>query len=464
MNNNCKLPWIASCILAILLGCSKSDFLNVKPRKSILIPNSLEHFQAILDDDLTMNGAATQGLTPQLGESGSDNFYVPDINYTSNLRPQMQNYYVWSSNPYDGLAVLDWNMPYKAVLYANTVLGSIAEIERNEGNSLAYDNLTGQALFHRAHMFHQLAQVFAPAYDPDTDNSGMGIVLRLESDINESLARATVRETYDRIIRDLSISISLLGDNPEHKSRPSRQAAYGLMARVFLTMRDYGRARQYADSCLQIQNELFDFNLASSVAASPFQGTRFSHPVNQEVIYYTAMLSDVGQNYPISANFALVDSNLYAAYHVDDLRRRVFFVQRPEGNRFKGSYSFRNFAHYFSGLSVSEILLIRAECNARAGNVEEALDDLNRLLRARWDKDARYEPYIGLDSDEALFVILSERRKELLYRGLRWSDLRRLNQEGHNISIFRNINGKVYTLPPNDSRWTWPLPPNANLR
>lgn len=447
----------------LLSACSKSEFLNEKPQKSLLIPNTLEHYQAILDEDIRMNGAQTEGLTPQLGESGSDNYYLLDSDFNTFFYPQIQNYYIWSENPYVGLNVYDWELAYQAILYANTVIDGVSEIERTDKSAEQYDNITGQALFHRAYMFHQLAQVFSPAYNPDSDNSNFGIILRLGADINESLARATVQETYDQIIADLTASISLLDENPLHKSRPSKQAAYGLLARVYLTMRDYDRAKLYADSCLLIQDDLLDYNLVNIGATSPFQGIRFEHPINQEVIYFSAMLSNPFLS-PTSAWYSFIDTTLFSSYHPDDLRRNVFFEHLPSGHRFKGSYSFRGYDHYFSGLAVDEILLIRAECNARAGNVAEALDDLNRLLLARWDNEAVYTPYAELSPADALAVILQERRKELLFRGLRWSDLRRLNQEGYNITLTREINGQVYTLPPNDPRWVWPLPLEVMVR
>ncbi|WP_257670479.1 RagB/SusD family nutrient uptake outer membrane protein [Parapedobacter tibetensis] len=454
------------CFLSAFLffGCSKADFLNQKPQKSLLIPNTLAHFQAMLDADDIMNGANQAGVTPQLGESGSDNFYLLDGEFNANLRPQMQNYYIWSESPYVGVTVADYAYPYEAVLYANTVLEGIKGLERNGQNREQYDNIVGQALFHRAHMFYQLAQVFAPAYNPDTENAEPGIFLRKRADINEKLTRATVEETYEQIIDDLINSVPLLDTKPLYKTRPSKQAAYALLARTFLAMRDYETAKRYADSCLAIQSELHDFNLVNTSVNSPFQGTGFTHAINQEIIFFSAMLSATSQGFPTTFSYSLIDSALYASYHENDLRRQVFFSERVSGHRFRGSYSFRGRTHYFSGLAVDEILLTRAECNARLGSIDEALADLRRLLLARWDEDASFVPYEGLDDQETLSLILDERRKELLYRGLRWTDLRRMNQEGYNVTINRKINGQAYTLPPNDPRWTWPLPPEVVIR
>lgn len=441
-----------------LIGCSKQEFLNEKPRKSIVIPSTLEHLQGLLERDDMLNGLDGQGLTPQLGESGSDNFYLLDANFNGNLRPQMQNYYIWSAQPYTGVAVLDWEYPYRGILYTNSVLGGLEDFGGTDYDEGQVNSIKGQALFHRAHLYYQLAQVFAPPYDIDGANDDPGLPLRLSADINELLKRSSVGETYDLIVGDLRTAAALLGTEAPYKHRPSKQAAYALLARVYLTMRDYGNAKLYADSCLAIQNDLLDYNLVNTTATQPFRVDGYNSPINKEVIFMSAMLSAVTQGYPTTFNYSLVDSNLLRTYHEDDLRRSVFFDERPEGYRFKGSYNFINGrTSYFSGLAVDEVLLVKAECNARLGKTGEALRDLNTLLGARW-KENTFTPYENVGSEEALALILEERRKELLYRGLRWSDIRRLNQEGHNISLKRSVNGETYVLAPGDLGWVWPFP------
>jgi hypothetical protein len=57
---------------------------------------------------------------------------------------------------------------------------------------------------------------------------------------------------------------------------------------------------------------------------------------------------------------------------------------------------------------------------------------------------------------------LLERRKELCFRGLRWQDLRRLNKEPEYAkTLTRKIDGITYTLPPNDPKYVFPIPPNV---
>jgi hypothetical protein len=72
-----------------------------------------------------------------------------------------------------------------------------------------------------------------------------------------------------------------------------------------------------------------------------------------------------------------------------------------------------------------------------------------------------FTPYPVMSAAEALDTVLAERRKELAFRGIRWSDLRRLNQEDWNITLTRNLNGTPYTLPPNSKLYTLPIPPDV---
>ncbi|WP_343555120.1 RagB/SusD family nutrient uptake outer membrane protein [Sphingobacterium sp.] len=442
-------------ITLLLSGCSKEEFLNEKPKDSLIIPTTLKHFQALLDRDDYINGTDGQGVTPQLGESGADNFYLLDADFNANLRPQMQNYYTWSVQPYAGVEVLDWRYPYRAILVANTVLNHLDKIDASKAD-LNY--LKAQALFHRAHLFYQLAQVFAPPYRKGELNDEISIPLRMTEDINEVLVKSTVGETYTRIVGDLKESVQYLKENNDFPTRPSKQAGYALLSRISLMMQDYTASEKYADSCLAITDFLLDYNLINMALTEPLTGKNQSGIIKPEVIYWTGMLAAPFQYYPTTFLSALIPDQLYNSYAESDLRRKLFFEKRPTGYRFRGTYNyFSTRSNYFSGLAVDEVFLNRAECRVRNGRVTPGLDDLNHLLEKRWEK-GKYVPVENLSQADALKVILDERRKELIFRGIRWSDLRRLNIDGANITLERTVNGNKYVLPPNDPRWTWPFP------
>jgi hypothetical protein len=78
-------------------------------------------------------------------------------------------------------------------------------------------------------------------------------------------------------------------------------------------------------------------------------------------------------------------------------------------------------------------------------------------LIKRW-KTGTFIPVTAASNTEALDIILLERRKELLMRGLRWIDIKRLNKEGRNILPKRIINGQSFSLSVNENRYALPLP------
>ncbi len=85
------------------------------------------------------------------------------------------------------------------------------------------------------------------------------------------------------------------------------------------------------------------------------------------------------------------------------------------------------------------------------------MSDLNTLLIKRWAAGT-FIPVTADNVEEALSIILAERRKELVFRGRRWLDIKRLNKEGKNIVLMRNIHGKTYTILPNDLRYALAIP------
>ncbi|MBO9572090.1 MAG: RagB/SusD family nutrient uptake outer membrane protein, partial [Chitinophagaceae bacterium] len=200
----------------------------------------------------------------------------------------------------------------------------------------------------------------------------------------------------------------------------------------------------YADSSLELNSVLLDYNLHTPVS------TRRSFSIaNPEVIF---------NNIPYSQQFSglSVPADLFESYDDDDLRKEFFF--QPGTNVFRGGYS--GAPTLFTGIATDELLLIRAECRARAGLINEALNDLNTLLQNRY-KTGEFTPLTAATAEEALALILTERRKELLFRGTRWTDLRRLNQEpGHEVTLTRVVDGITYTLAPNSPLYVFPIPEN----
>ncbi len=436
-----NLLFILAFSFTCFISCKK--YLNKQSNTSYVVPGTLNDLQSLMDDGMLMNVHAT----PSYGEASSDNYFLPPDTYNS-LRVQLQDAYTWV--PYDYYASNDWSSGYLPVYNSNYCLESLAGIAVNSSNESLWRNVKGSALFFRSYYFLQLAWVYSKAYDENTANSDLGIVLRLGSDFNVKSERSTVQETYERVLADAKESIEYLPDLPIHPYRPSKAASYGLLARTYLSMRQYDSALKYSGLCLDIDSNLLDYNESgiNRTANVPFQ------PFNPEIIFYSSMNT---YNLTIAPVTSRVDTTLYNSYDSDDLRKTIFNRLISGYQRFKGSYS-ASVSELFSGIATDEMYLTRAECYARANDINNALSDLNTLMRKRWDSTVPYIEITASTSDEALKEILIERRKELLYRGLRWMDIKRLNKEAANIVLQRNINGKIISLLPNNNRYALPLP------
>jgi len=76
-------------------------------------------------------------------------------------------------------------------------------------------------------------------------------------------------------------------------------------------------------------------------------------------------------------------------------------------------------------------------------------------------KKAAYQPLTASDGETALAIVLAERRRELVFGGLRWMDMKRLDKEGRMPELQR-INrrtGEVLaTLKPQGKAYTLQIP------
>jgi starch-binding outer membrane protein, SusD/RagB family len=416
------------------VSCKK--YLDKKSDMALSTPDTLEDLQALLDNEYIISGVGA-------AQTGADDYFVPLS--TWQMGPQvLQQTYIWEPQ-LDNES--DWTTQYQTVLIANTVLDRVDAMPAGQ----KANSIKGSALFLRAHCFYQLAQLYAPQYDASTASNDLGIVLRLEPDFLIASKRASVKETYDQILSDLQEAQNLLPNVTVVTTRPNKAACFALLARTYLQISDYQKARDAAQQSLSLYSTLIDYNNAAEVDPNSNDPFLINGILNKEILFFHCDQSSF-KMFPAS----YVDSVLYHLYDSNDLRKTVFFAQDNINMfRFKGSYAPQRL---FAGLSTPEVYLIKAEAEARLGNVSLALQSLTTLLQKRYVTGTLL-PLSASTADQALQIVLTERKKEMAFRGMRWADLRRLNKiPGTAITIRRNLNGIMYTLPPNDLRYTLLIP------
>lgn len=422
----------------VFASCSK--YLDEKPDEKLSAMNSLEDCQAILDRYLYVSAFGIGAM-----ESSADNYYL-NPEFWTQVAEEDRNMYRWAPEnlfPRYGLTGNEWSYCYDNIFRSNAVLEKVENFKENEQG---YSNVKGQAYFIRAHHYLQAVWTWALAYEKANATSKLGLPLRTGTNFNEEVGRSNLEQTYQLILQDAYRAAENLPVIPMHVYRPSKPAALALLARVYLSMNQYDSCYKYSAMAWSLKSDLLDYNNATEVnvaADKPFQN------FNKEVVFeYGSLLGLTNPQY------SFIDTNLVKGYSNYDIRKDAFFI--PVGNQFifKGSY---NDNSNFAGITTAEVLLMKIESAARIDRSSEAVQGLNLLLQHRIQTN-QFVPYVFTSRENLIADILQERRKELLMRGLRFMDVKRLNVMGAAITMKRIIDGEEIILPPNDLRYALAIP------
>lgn len=445
-----RLLFVLLPLLFFEISCKK--FLDHKPYESEYTVEYYHQLQLLLNNTKEMNLRSPSGYSELI----ADNYFIKKSDYDmyfsrrSNryIRSEIENY-TWK---YEALASdYYWEAAYQhSIHFANIVLDELQNLDAANGNIDSSKSIRGQALFYRAFTFINLAQLFCRPWSEFNADS-LGIVQRLSGSVNHDSRRYKLRHMYETIIGDLESAALLLPGRPAIATQPSKAAAYAALARTYLSRNEYIHAAHYAGMALQYYPELMDYNNIASPVST----------LNAEVIFHSTSPTFAILNKDVHR----IDSTLYNYYDANDLRKTVFFKQHRDDTTtyyFQGSYDGDALpSGIFDGLATDEMYLVRAESAARQGKIDSALLDLNALLVKRW-KQGTYTAFASTDANEIIDKILLERRKELVWRGLRWSDIRRLNVLQPGIKLERKVGNTLFELLPN-SLTTIMLLPDAEV-
>ncbi len=417
----------------LLLNCNR--FLDEKSDSTLATAETLADNQALLDDYATLASNSTSG------EIAAEDVFVTDADFNTMYDEAMKRLYTWQPSYVSLPTGSDWENCFRRIKIYNTVLFNLGHYEI--GNS---ENVEGQALLLRGAAYLEAAQIWCLAYDKNTAETKLGLPLRLDPDMNIPSVRSTLQETYSQILADLHRAAILLPVNQLAVSRPSKITALAYLSRVYLYMGDYTNALKHGKEALSYHDGLMNFNTLNPASAYPIKNK------NVEVLLPTLM----SYSPFLATTKAKINNDLYQSYDANDLRKTIFFKPLATGEiLFKGNYS--GSTTRMSCIATDEVYLNVAEAQAYLEDNTSAMLTLNDLLRTRW-KSGTFIELSASSGAQALQIIRAERRKELLFRGLRWADLKRYNREGANISLSKIISGQLFTLPPNDLRYAIAIP------
>lgn len=440
---------IAALVIASFGSCKK--YLDATPIKGKVVPKTLADFEEFLNDIL-------------LSQSGYiyPEFMTDDVLFssitTANANRQSKSY-TWQKELL--LSTEDdaeWNSPYNYIYVCNLVLDNLSSA--TQGTDQVRNRLKAEALTQRAYYQFTLANLYGKDYLAARASTDLSVPIMTRADLEAKAKRATVQEVYEQVINDLQTAISIpdFPDEGRNYIHPGKLASTALLARVYLFKGDYTNALKYANEVLAKKSTLFDWNvLKFSNPLKPSAATIPDMPLiqnNVENIFFKS-----AANPGIFVRF-MASSDLLAILKENDLRyvfnfTRVLSTGLPSTSP---NPDYLGNTPNFS-IGVPEMMLIKAECLARSGDKDGAVAVLNTLRIKRF-KPADYVALAASSAEDALAQVLAERRRELLFRGIRWFELKRLNRDDRfKKTLSRTVAGDTYTLEPNSNRYVLQIAP-----
>jgi starch-binding outer membrane protein, SusD/RagB family len=376
------------------------------------------------------------------------------------------------SEPNDGLFILDidnltfdagnlaplsnWDGYYRAIYRANIAIQKIPTIDMDTKLRARY---VAECQFLRAYFYFNLVRWFGD----------VPLVTAPLSPDEFKQTRTPTADVYKQIVKDLQDALVVLPEKSQYPSadlgRVTKGAARGLLAKVYLTAKDYVNAEKYAlelinskeydllpdytkiflpegentsESVFEIQctakaeRATFDapydggsqFNEVQGVRGSPNLGWGFNRPSDSFILEFEpgdprrdASILYEGEVLPDGSAIVEKNPKLFNAR----FNQKAWTPPHP-GFNYNGPGNIRI-------LRYSDVLLIAAEAMNENGKTATALTNLNAVRkRARGTNTNILPDVTGTDKVKIREAIWHERRVELGMEQHRWFDLVRTGQ------------------------------------
>ena len=350
----------------------------------------------------------------------------------------------------DGNALGAWSGGYRSMYTANYI---IRELTKRDGAGLSpqkYKQYLAEAKFLRALCHFTLVNLFAHPYNYTADASHLGVPIQLEAPDGieaylpaQQKPRATVKQVYDQIIEDLTEAATNLpetqGTGTYSVARATKDAALGLLSRVYLYKRDYAKAAQYAGEV--ISSGRHQLNPTAYQAFKVRAGQERNFDLDRESIFFIAQglagndnpntNAAIGQFYAPKTSITITP---YRNALPSTDRRRVdlvitnqskYYTRKYTGELETGAPGGSNLGAWIPMVRYPEVLLNRAEALAHTpGGAADAVTLLNQVRdRSKPTTSPSYTVGNFTNTQALVNAILLERRFELAFEGHRLYDL-----------------------------------------
>ena len=337
-----------------------------------------------------------------------------------------------------------WNEYYTWISNANYIL----DAEETMGGSTEDVNyVIGQAYAIRGYSYFMLAQNFARTYKGHESEPCCPIYTEPTVAGTQGNPRSTVQEVYDQITADMDKAIELLSNaaDRKHATHIDLGVAYGLRARIALTMEDWQTAYDAAHSAITASGctvlpvdefrDLNDVTVANVMWGAPIQ----SDQADMYASFFSHMDWEMGA-YGESAR-KQINKDLYDNIMAPNDSRKIWWNPEDEANENNGyqqeKFKFSDYTTWLGDyvwMRVEEMYLTAAEAACMLGNESAAKTDLAAVMSERvpgysTNKTGTAMGRTSSDRTGSLREeIIDQRRIELWGEYGRIWDLRRLHQ------------------------------------
>lgn len=486
-----KKIYIVLLLFSILCNTGCSDFLDVKPVGQ-LIPSKVEDLENLLNNTRSIDyffidnnrGSfySFLGDNVRISENQSEHLYV-------RTHPNVDRFAAYTFNPpYSDPAKMhytwEWGV-YRSTAIFNTVIDEVKGL--NAEDSDLGKLITAQAKAGRAWSYMVGGLGYGPVFNSNSPSDRKVMPYRkASSPVVANPELSTLKEILDLAEQDL---IEARVDAPVNVGNPTRAnktAVDALLSQLYMYKRDWENMRKYAESAWimaletkgGVDNLIYNYNefdYRPDPEASPSEGTDvevglellgqdnlINQTNNREFLFYRPAATSYSY-YPSDEFLELFDED-------SDQRHRLFVLKGLGYSKQVAGVIYDDGVQEFyyrdmkmernQGLTYPELLLMKAEANARTNNLSTALSDLNLLRKYRYSESSVNLPNGNtMTQDQLLEEILKERRRELpLATYQRVFDLKRYSLDTGKAwskdKITHYIGDKEYTAPINEEYFT----------
>lgn len=431
-------------LVAMLLMFSAACKKDLQPYDS----KSNENALATPDDLQTATYGTYAGLVNAeytrfehiLSEYPSDN-----VALSGTTTDPLYNIYNYTDFPGNNITTSFWRQAYKVIFSANQIIEKIPD-----GESPILDQLKGENMYLRSMAHFDLVRFFGRPYAQDNGASpGIPIISATGGELLPP--RSTVKEVYEFMIQDLTKAASLMGSEKDSRFA-SKEVANALLARLYLYMGDNAKAIESAN--LVINSNRYQL-LGTTAYKTYFTAVPESNPETIFAIRHTqadnrlkGAIGSMYYNDPVTQSTGWGEMYASMAYvklldtYPNDVRHSFIQLQLTatgdtlkRGNvpkYFVNKYNWQEGVANLSSpvfLRLAEMYLIRAEANAKLGNAQPTIDDVNLIRQRAGLSGAELYSTGDLKGKASLLdVVLEERHLEFAFEGQRAGDLYRNNR------------------------------------